>query len=471
MPTVRTETDAMGPVAVPIDRYWGAQTQRSLVNFPIGEERMPWPLLRALALAKKAAALANARLGTLAPDIAAAIAAAADDVIAGDLAGEFPLVPWQTGSGTQTNMNMNEVLANRANERLGHALGTKAPVHPNDHVNRSQSSNDSFPTAMHVATADEVSRRLLPSLNRLAVALRDKAAAFAEIVTTGRTHLQDAVPLTLGQEVGAWASQVEDGAARIRAALPEVLQLAQGGTAVGTGLNAPPGFDRAFCEELAALSGLAVTPAPDKFAAIAGHDAMVAMSGTLSALAVALMKVANDVRLLASGPRTGLAELLLPANEPGSSIMPGKVNPTQAEALSMVCCQVMGNHVAVTVAGSRGDLQLNTFKPVIAVNVLGSIRLLADAADSFAIRCVAGMDANRERIAALAGQSLMLVTALVPRIGYDRAAAIAGKALADGISLKEAAVASGEVTPEQFDEWVRPATMVGLGSVPTQTSV
>lgn len=461
MAEIRTETDTLGPVEVPADRYWGAQTQRSLRNFPIGTERLPAPLVRALGLVKKAAALANRRLATLDPAIAAAIAAAAEEVIDGRLADHFPLVPWQTGSGTQSNMNANEVIANRANEMLGQPLGSKTPVHPNDHVNRSQSSNDSFPTAMHVAALEEVEHRLLPALDRLADALEAKAADFADIIKIGRTHLQDATPLTLGDEVGGWAWQVRSGAARIRTAAAELLDLAQGGTAVGTGLNAPPGFDRAFCDELAAMTGLAFRPAANKFAALAAHDALVSVSGMLNALAAALMKVANDVRLLGSGPRCGLAELVLPANEPGSSIMPGKVNPTQAEALTMVCCQVMGNHVAVTVGGSQGHLELNVYKPLIAVNVLGSVRLLADAADSFRVRCIDGLEADRARIAELAERSLMLVTALAPHIGYDRAAAIAKKAHAKGSTLKEAAVALGAVSPAEFDAWVRPETMLG----------
>ncbi len=463
MAETRIETDSMGPVEVPAERLWGAQTQRSLDNFPIGEARMPAALIRALAVVKKAAALTNVRFGTLDAGLAAAIAAAADQVAAGGLEGEFPLVPWQTGSGTPTIMNMNEVLANLANRALGHGLGARAPVHPNDHVNRSQSSNDCIPTAMHVAAAAELEHRLLPALDGLAASLRAKAEQFAGIVKIGRTHLQDAIPLTLGQEAGAWAWQVEAAATRLRAIQPELMLLAQGGTAVGTGLNAPVGFDRAVCAEIARLTGLPFEPAPDKFAQLAAHDALVALSGMLNAAAVALIKVANDVRLLGSGPRCGLGELVLPANEPGSSIMPGKVNPTQAEALAMVCCQVMGNHVAVTVAGAGGHLQLNAFKPVIAVNVLSSLGLLADAAASFRRRCIDGLKADPARIADLLGRSLMLVTALAPHIGYDSAAAIAHAAHAEGTSLREAAVASGAVTTEQFDAWVRPRDMVGKG--------
>ncbi|HSV28304.1 MAG TPA: class II fumarate hydratase [Candidatus Omnitrophota bacterium] len=460
MPDFRTETDTMGDVRVPADRYWGAQTQRSLENFPIGTERLPPPLVRALGLVKKAAAQANKRLGVLDPSLADAIARAADEVIDLRLADHFPLVPWQTGSGTQSNMNTNEVIANRANELMGSPLGSKTPVHPNDHVNKSQSSNDSFPTAMHIAAVEEIAHRLLPALDRLAGALEDKARSFAGIVKIGRTHLQDATPLTLQQEAGGWAAQVRAGARRVQASLDELHELAQGGTAVGTGINAPAGFDRAFCAEVAALTGLPFRPAPDKFAALAGHDALVAASGALNALAAGLMKVANDIRLLGSGPRCGLGELALPANEPGSSIMPGKVNPTQAEALTMVCCQVMGNHVAVTVGGSQGHLELNVYKPLIAVNVLHSVRLLADAADSFARRCVAGLEADRDRIADLLDRSLMLVTAMAPHLGYDKAAAIAKAAHAQGLSLREAAVAAG-VTEDQFDAWVRPQEMVG----------
>ena len=461
MGPVRMESDSMGAVAVPADRLWGAQTQRSLGNFPIGEQRMPPPLIRALGLVKQAAARANARLGALPAELARAIDAAAAEVADLSLIDHFPLVPWQTGSGTQSNMNANEVIANRANQMLGGEAGAKAPVHPNDHVNRSQSSNDGFPTAMHVAAAEQLTGRVLPALDRLATALEAKAGQFAGIVKIGRTHLQDATPLTLEAEVGAWAAQVRAAHARLAQAGVELLDLAQGGTAVGTGLNAPAGFDLAFAEEMAALTGLAFRPAADKYAAIAAHDALVAVSGALNAAAVALMKLANDVRLLGSGPRCGLGELVLPANEPGSSIMPGKVNPTQAEALSMVCCQVMGNHVAATMAGSQGHLQLNAFKPVIIVNVLHSVGLLADAADSFRQRCVEGLKADRERIARLLDRSLMLVTALNPHIGYDAAAAIAKRAHAEGLSLRDAALGLGLITAEQFDAWVQPQAMLG----------
>lgn len=451
----------MGEVAVPAEKLWGAQTQRSLSNFPIGDDRLPPPLIRALGLVKKAAALANARLGKLEPALADAIARAADEVADLSLLDHFPLVPWQTGSGTQSNMNANEVIANRANQMLGVALGAKAPVHPNDHVNQSQSSNDGFPTAMHVAAAEEITRRLLPALDRLATALEAKAVAFAPIIKIGRTHLQDATPLTLGQEVGAWAAQIRAVGLRLTAALEDLYELAQGGTAVGTGLNAPKGFDGAFAEEMAKLTGLPFRPAADKFAALAAHDALVAVSGALNGAAVALMKVANDVRLLGSGPRTGLGELVLPANEPGSSIMPGKVNPTQAEALSMVCCQVMGNHMATSIAGAQGHLQLNVFKPVIIVNVLSSVRLLGDACDSFRLRCVEGLEADRDRIADLLERSLMLVTALAPHIGYDKSAAIAKKAHAEASTLKQAALALGFVSEAEFDAWVRPQDMLG----------
>ncbi|MGE5477192.1 MAG: class II fumarate hydratase [Bacteroidales bacterium] len=461
MDAVRHESDSMGTVAVPADRLWGAQTQRSLGNFPIGDTRMPPALVRALGLVKQAAARANARLGVLTPNLAAAIDAAAAEVADLSLLDHFPLVPWQTGSGTQSNMNANEVIANRANQMLGAPLGAKAPLHPNDHVNRSQSSNDGFPSAMHVAAAECVGGTLLPALDRLAMALEGKAAAFADIVKIGRTHLQDATPLTLGAEVGAWTSQVRAGAARLAQAADGLLELAQGGTAVGTGLNAPAGFDLAFAEEMGRLTGLAFRPAADKYAAIAAHDALVAVSAALNGVAVTLLKVANDVRLLGSGPRCGLGELVLPANEPGSSIMPGKVNPTQAEALSMVCCQVMGNHVAVSMAGSQGHLQLNAFKPVIIVNVLQSAGLLADASDSFRLRLVDGLDADRVRIAQMVERSLMLVTALAPHIGYDAAASIAKAAHRDGSSLRDAALASGAVTAEQFDAWVRPQDMLG----------
>jgi fumarate hydratase, class II len=460
-PATRIETDSFGPIEVAADRYWGAQTQRSLENFRIGGERMPPALIRALGIQKKAAALANMALGALDPAIGRAIIEAAGEVIDGTLADHFPLVVWQTGSGTQTNMNANEVIANRANERLGHPRGSKTPVHPNDHVNFGQSSNDSFPTAMHIAAAEQVSTHLLPALEHLRNALRAKAEVFAGIVKIGRTHLQDATPLTLGQEFSGYAAQVSYGMGRVRDSLPGVLALAQGGTAVGTGLNAKAGFASVFADHVAAMTGLPFVAADNKFEALASHDALVDLHGRLNTLAVSLMKIANDIRLLGSGPRCGIGELSLPENEPGSSIMPGKVNPTQAEALTMVCAQVMGNHTTVTVAGSNGHFELNVFKPVIALNVLQSIRLLGDAARSFADKCIRGIDANRPRIAWLLQESLMLVTALNPHIGYDNAAKIAKKAHAEGITLKEAGVALGLVTDQQFDEWVRPEDMVG----------
>jgi fumarate hydratase class II len=456
----RIESDSMGAVAVPADRLWGAQTQRSLENFPIGSERMPAALIRALGLQKQAAALANKALAVLAPGLADAIAAAAAEVADGSLSDHFPLVVWQTGSGTHTNMNANEVIANRANQALGAPLGAKIPVHPNDHVNRSQSSNDSFPTAIHIAVAEEISHRLLPALDRLREALTAKADSFAAIIKIGRTHLQDAVPLTLGQEVGAWAAQVAQAGRRIRLGLDEVFEVAQGGTAVGTGLNAPPGFATAFCGELTRLTGLPFRPAANCFAALAAHDALVALAGPLNALAAALAKIANDVRLLGSGPRCGLGELVLPANEPGSSIMPGKANPSQAEALSMVCAQVMGNAVTIGIAGAQGHLQLNVYKPVIAHALLQSIRLLAEAADSFRLRCIDGLEADQGRITQLLERSLMLVTALAPRLGYDAAAAIAHKAHAEGTTLRQAAVSLGLVSGEDFDAWVRPEEMI-----------
>jgi fumarate hydratase class II len=461
MSATRTETDSFGPIEVPADRYWGAQTQRSLENFRIGGERMPIPLIHAFGLQKKAAALANMALGALEERLGRAILAAADEVIDGRLDDHFPLVVWQTGSGTQTNMNLNEVIANRANEMLGAPLGAKKPVHPNDHVNLSQSSNDSMPTAMHIAAARETTRRLIPALRRLHTALDRKAAEFADVVKIGRTHLQDATPLTLGQEFSGYARQIETGIARIEGALPRVMELAQGGTAVGTGLNAAPDFAHRFAEEAARIAGLPFVTAPNKFEALAAHDALVELSGALNTLAVSAMKIANDIRLLASGPRCGLGELILPENEPGSSIMPGKVNPTQAEALTMVAVEVMGNHVAVTIAGSQGHLELNVYKPVIALNVLRSIRLLADASESFTRNCVEGIEADRARIADLLERSLMLVTALAPRIGYDDAAKIARKAHAEGTSLREAAAALGLIDADEFDRLVRPEAMVG----------
>lgn len=457
----RPESDSMGEIEVPADRYWGAQTQRSLQNFRIGGERMPEALIRALGLQKKAAALANITLGELDPRIGDAIIAAADEVIAGDLGDHFPLVVWQTGSGTQSNMNTNEVIANRASEILGGPVGMKRLVHPNDHVNRGQSSNDSFPTAMHIAAAGEIHDRLLPALQQLLTALDEKSGAFADVVKIGRTHTQDATPLTLGQEFSGYAQQVRNGIARVEATLPRLLQLAQGGTAVGTGLNAHEKFAATFAAEVARLTGLSFVPAPNCFEALAANDAIVEASGALNVLAVSLNKIANDIRFLGSGPRSGLGELILPENEPGSSIMPGKVNPTQCEALTMVCAQVFGNHVTITVAGASGHFELNVFKPVLIYNLLQSIRLLADAAVSFTTKCVQGIKANRERIADMMNRSLMLVTALNPHIGYDAAAKIAKKAHAEGTTLKDAGVALGLVTPETFDAWVRPQDMLG----------
>jgi len=457
----RSESDSFGPIDIPADRLWGAQTQRSLQNFRIGGERMPLPLIHAFGLIKRAAAEVNRDLGTLDKKFADAIAAVAQEIADGKLDEHFPLVVWQTGSGTQSNMNANEVIANRAIERLGGTLGSKTPVHPNDHVNMSQSSNDSFPTAMHVATAVEINHSLVPALEHLHEALADKVAAFADIIKIGRTHLQDATPLTLGQEFSGYARQVELGIARVKATLPHIYALAMGGTAVGTGLNAPKGFDREFADRVAALTGLPFVTAPNKFEALAAHDAMVEVSGALNVLAVSFNKIANDLRMLGSGPRCGIGEISLPANEPGSSIMPGKVNPTQCEAMTMVCAQVMGNNVAVTIGGAQGHFELNVFKPLIVANVLHSIRLLADASMSFTDNCVTGIEANRDRIAQLRDESLMLVTALNPHIGYDNAAKVAKKAHAEGTTLKAAALALGVLSEEDFDKWVRPEDMVG----------
>ncbi len=459
---VRIETDSLGEMKVPADRYWGAQTQRSLQNLRIGGERMPQPLIRALGIQKKAAALVNMALGAMDDThIGNAIVAATEEVIDGTLADHFPLVVWQTGSGTQTNMNANEVIANRAIELLGGEIGSKTPVHPNDHCNMGQSSNDTFPTAMHIAAVEQIEHELIPSLEQLHAALDGKARAFADIVKIGRTHLQDATPLTLGQAFSGYACQVEYGIERVRSSLPRLLQLAQGGTAVGTGLNAKAGFAEAFAAEVARITGFAFVTAENKFEGLAAHDALVEASGATNTLAASLMKIANDIRLLGSGPRCGIGELILPANEPGSSIMPGKVNPTQSEALTMVSAQVMGNHMTITVAGASGHYELNVFKPVMIYGLLQSVRLLADAARSFADNCVVGIEPNRARIDALLHESLMLVTALNPHIGYDNAAKVAKKAHADGTNLKAAAVALGLLTEDQFDEWVKPETMVG----------
>jgi fumarate hydratase, class II len=457
----RSETDSFGPIDVPGDRYWGAQTQRSLQNFKIGGETMPQPLISAFGILKLAAARVNMQLGVLDKAIGEKIMEAAGEVIDGTLQGHFPLVVWQTGSGTQTNMNVNEVISNRAIELSGGVMGSKKPIHPNDHVNMGQSSNDSFPTAMHIAAAMEITATLLPALRHLHQALDKKAKEFDDIIKIGRTHLMDATPLTLGQEFSGYARQVENGMRRMQGVLPALYELAQGGTAVGTGLNAKKGFAEAFAREVASITRLPFVTAPNKFEALATHDALVEASGMLNVLAVSLMKIANDIRLLGSGPRCGLGELSLPENEPGSSIMPGKVNPTQSEAMTMVCAQVMGNHVAVSIGGSNGHFELNVFKPVIIYNVLQSIRLLADGCFSFTDNCVAGIEANRERITTLMNESLMLVTSLNPHIGYDNAAKIAKKAHKEGTSLKAAGIALGLLTAEQFDAWVRPETMIG----------
>jgi fumarate hydratase, class II len=459
MTNTRTESDTFGPIEVPADYYWGAQTERSRRNFRIGEERMPMPLIRALARVKRVAAEVNNKLGLLDARRAKAIVAAADEILAGRFDDHFPLIVWQTGSGTQTNMNVNEVIANRANELLGEKLGTKTPVHPNDHVNMSQSSNDSFPTAMHIATVVEIAETLVPALGDLRAALADKAEAFAPIVKIGRTHLQDAVPLTLGQEFSGYAAQVGSGLARIEEALRHLYPLAQGGTAVGTGLNAPREFAARFAARIAVLTGHPFVSAPNKFEALAAHDAFVYVHGALTALATALFKIANDIRLLGSGPRSGFGEIILPENEPGSSIMPGKVNPTQSEALTMVCARVFGNETTVTVAASQGHFELNVFKPVIAFVVLQSVRLLAEAARSFTANCVVGIRANEERITALMQQSLMLVTALAPKLGYEKAAEIAKKAYSNGTTLREEAIRLGYISGDEFDELVRPHTM------------
>jgi fumarate hydratase, class II len=461
MSATRKESDTFGEIDVPAHRHWGAQTQRSLENFRIGTERMPPPLVRALGLVKLAAARTNRALGLLDEAIADAVEAAALEAADGHLDDEFPLVVWQTGSGTQSNMNANEVIANRAIELLGGLRGSKAPVHPNDHVNRGQSSNDTFPTAMHVAAALEISGRLLPALRRLKGSLEAKAGEFSSIVKIGRTHLQDATPLTLGQEFSAYAAQLEGGERRVLAALQELMPLAQGGTAVGTGLNTHERFADGIAAELSKLTGLPFRPAANMFEALATHDAIVAAHGALNTVAASLFKIASDVRLLGSGPRAGIGELILPENEPGSSIMPGKVNPTQAEAVTMVCARVFGNHATVTFAGSQGHLELNVFKPVIADAMLQSIRLLADASVSFAENCVDGIVANEERIEELLSRSLMLVTALAPSIGYDAAARIAKKAHRNGTTLREEALLSGLVDEDTFDAVVDARRMIG----------
>ena len=459
----RTETDTFGPIEVPADMLWGAQTQRSIGNFRIGNERMPLPIVRALGLVKRAAAEANMELGSLDAKRGNAIVRAAQELIDGKLDEHFPLVVWQTGSGTQSNMNVNEVIANRAITMLGGKPGSKMPVHPNDHVNMSQSSNDSFPTAMHIAAAQEVARHLMPALAHLHQALQRKEKAFARIVKIGRTHTQDATPLTLGQEFSGYAAQVHNAIRRLRLGLKELYPLAQGGTAVGTGLNAKPKFARLFARRVAAITRLPFVSAPNKFEALASNDAYVFAHGAINAAAAALFKIANDIRLLGSGPRSGLGELILPENEPGSSIMPGKVNPTQAEALTMVCCQVFGNHVAITTAASQGHFELNVYKPVMAHCMLQSIRLLGDAARSFTDHCVSGIRADEKRIRELMQRSLMLVTALAPRIGYDNAAKVAKASHERGTTLREEAVGGGYVTAAEFDRLVRPEKMVRPG--------
>src|SRR5436305_3083283 len=461
MAKTRTETDTFGPIEVPTEKYWGAQTQRSLQNVRIGEERMPLPLVRALGLVKRAAAEVNQSLGILDRKRGRAIGEAAQEVIDGKLDDHFPLVVWQTGSGTQSNMNLNEVIANRANELLGGKRGEKSPVHPNDHVNTSQSSNDAFPTAMHIAAASEIAHTLEPALAHLQQALERKAKEFAKIVKIGRTHTQDATPLTLGQEFSGYAEQVKLGLARVRTAAKQLFPLAQGGTAVGTGLNAKPQFGKLFAKRVATITGLPFTSAPNKFEALASNDAYVFVHGALDSVAAGLFKIANDIRLLGSGPRSGLGELILPENEPGSSIMPGKVNPTQCEAVTMVCCQVFGNATTITVAGSQGHFELNVYKPVIGFALLQSIRLLSDVAISFTDNCVAGIRADRARIRQLMQRSLMLVTALAPRIGYQRAAEIAKTAHAAGTTLREEALRLGYVSGAEFDRLVRPEKMIG----------
>ncbi len=461
---VRIETDSFGPIEVSSARYWGAQTQRSIQNFRIGGQRMPVHLIRAFGVLKKAAALANMKSGALDRKIGEAIVAAANEIISGRMDDEFPLVVWQTGSGTQTNMNVNEVISNRAIEIMGGVKGSKKPVHPNDHVNMGQSSNDSFPTAMHIAAVTQISDDLIPALQHFFAAVHKKAAEFKEIVKIGRTHLQDAVPLTLGQEFSGYAAQLELSISRARDSMKRLYPLAQGGTAVGTGLNAAPNFAAEFAAQVAEITGKPFLSAANKFEALASHDAMVEASGALNTIAVSFMKIANDMRLLGSGPRCGIGEISLPENEPGSSIMPGKVNPTQAEAMTMVAAQVMGNHVAVTVAGSNGHFELNVFKPVIIHNVMQSIGLLADAARSFTDNCVVGIKPNLDRIRQLVGSSLMLVTALNPHVGYDNAAKIAKKAHAENKTLKQAAEELGLLSPEDFDRLVRPEDMVGKPS-------
>ena len=461
--TFRTETDTFGPIEVPTDRYWGAQAQRSLGNFKIGWEKQPASIVRALGVVKRAAAEVNMELGRLDPKVGETIVKAAQEVIEGKLDEHFPLVVWQTGSGTQSNMNANEVISNRAIEMLGGEMGSKKPVHPNDHVNMSQSSNDTYPTAMHIACAEEINHRLIPALQKLRNALNDKAQAWAKIIKIGRTHTQDATPLTLGQEFSGYTQQVENGIARIEMTLPALMQLAQGGTAVGTGLNAPVGFAEKVAEKIAAITHLPFTSAPNKFEALAAHDAMVFSHGAINTVAASLFKIANDIRLLGSGPRSGLGELALPENEPGSSIMPGKVNPTQCEALTQVCIQVFGNNSSISFAGSQGHFELNVYNPLMAYNFLQSVQLLADAAVSFTDNCVVGIEAREDNIKAALDRSLMLVTALAPTIGYDNAAKIAKTAHKNGTTLREEALKTGLVTAEDYDRIVRPEDMTHPG--------
>jgi len=459
----RTETDSFGPIEVPADRYWGAQAERSLENFRIGWEKQPLPIVRALGIIKRAAAETNMVLGKLDPKVGEAIVRAANEVMEGKLDAHFPLAVWQTGSGTQSNMNANEVISNRAIEMLGGEMGSKKPVHPNDHVNMSQSSNDCYPSAMHIAAAEELVHRLVPALQKLRNALNDKAQAWKDIVKVGRTHTQDATPLTLGQEFSGYTQQVENGIRRIEETLPALMELAQGGTAVGTGLNAPVGFAEKVAERIAAITGLRFTSAPNKFEALAAHDAMVFSHGAVNTVATSLFKIANDIRLLGSGPRSGLGELSLPENEPGSSIMPGKVNPTQCEALTQVCVQVFGNNAAITFANSQGHFELNVYNPVMAYNFLQSVRLLADAAISFTDNCVVGIEPRLDNIRAGVERSLMLVTALAPKIGYDKAATIAKTAHKNGTTLREEALRLGYVSGEEFDAIVRPEKMTHPG--------
>ena len=461
--STRSETDSFGPIEVPSDRYWGAQTERSRQNFRIGHDRMPMPIVRALGIVKLASAETNRELGLLDQRRARAIVRAAREVIEGKLDDHFPLVVWQTGSGTQTNMNLNEVIANRASELLGGQLGAKKPVHPNDHVNMSQSSNDSFPTAMHIAAVEGIVADLIPALSELLRALRKKEKAFAGIVKIGRTHTQDATPLTLGQEFSGYAAQVESGIERLRVAMEDLYKLAQGGTAVGTGLNSKPKFAKTFARHVARITKLPFTSNPNKFEALASNDAYVFAHGAINSMATGLFKIANDIRLLGSGPRSGIGELILPENEPGSSIMPGKVNPTQSEAMTMVCCQVFGNHTTITVAGSQGHFELNVYKPVLAYCMMQSIQLMADVARSFTEHCVEGIRADEKRIRELMERSLMLVTALAPKIGYDNAAKVAKSAHARGTTLKEEAVRQGFVSADEFDRLVQPAKMTHPG--------